>query len=243
MNPLGFVLPAASIGLGSILLKTQKRGFYPGASEQSNTGTEPAVTLKAPDPLVPQTTIEEVHHDELRITDHPIEEGATISDHAFMMPMEVIIRCAWSNSPASASGLLGKALGLAAALGGSTVGNIIALPQTIAGVGTVQSLLTGNQVNQIKQIYKNLLDLQTSRVPFDIFTGKRVYKNMLFKSLSVQTDYRTENALLVTAVCREVILVTTSEVTVPIKAGAEADASITGEAVDRGSIHLGKAAN
>lgn len=50
--------------------------------------------------IVPDVTIEEAHVDTLQITDHPVEVGATISDHAFMMPPEVTMTVAFANSKA-----------------------------------------------------------------------------------------------------------------------------------------------
>lgn len=48
--------------------------------------------------IEPDITIEEVGRDTTFITNHPVERGATISDHAFMMPVEVEMRCGWSDS-------------------------------------------------------------------------------------------------------------------------------------------------
>lgn len=47
-------------------------------------------------------TIEEHHHDELVITDHPVEQGAQISDHAYKKPAEVTITIGWTNSSIAA---------------------------------------------------------------------------------------------------------------------------------------------
>ncbi|MHA6837687.1 phage baseplate protein [Ralstonia pseudosolanacearum] len=43
-------------------------------------------------------TLEERHRDELVITDHPVEQGAQISDHAYKKPSEVTITIGWTNS-------------------------------------------------------------------------------------------------------------------------------------------------
>lgn len=48
--------------------------------------------------IVPEVTIEEQGRDDLEITRHPIETGAPITDHAFKLPAEVIVRCGWSES-------------------------------------------------------------------------------------------------------------------------------------------------
>lgn len=47
-------------------------------------------------------TFEERHRDELVITDHPIEQGASISDHAYKKPSEVMITIGWTNSSLAA---------------------------------------------------------------------------------------------------------------------------------------------
>lgn len=117
-------------------------------------------------------TIEEVHHDELVITDHPVEQGAQISDHAYKKPAELTITIGWTNS----------------------------------SLGALFSL----QLNDyVAHAYEKLLALQALRTPFTISTGKRKYQNMLFRSLGTTTDVKTENALIVTAQCREVIIVQT----------------------------------
>lgn len=50
--------------------------------------------------LVPHVTVEEVYRDEVITTDHPVETGAAISDHAFKRPSSIEIRCGWSNGTA-----------------------------------------------------------------------------------------------------------------------------------------------
>lgn len=56
--------------------------------------------------IIPDVVVEEVHRDTLMITDHPVETGAAISDHAFMMPVEIEMRVGWSDS---SSGYIGAA--------------------------------------------------------------------------------------------------------------------------------------
>lgn len=210
MSALGFVLPAAALGLNSLLIRPQ-RGFFSPSSPTSVDYTG--------QPIVAQAVIEEVHHDELEITDHPVEFGATLSDHAYMRPVEVIIHCAWSNSPSSNTGLVGAAV----TAGSTLLGNSAALAASAANsVLSAGSSLLGNSSGDVKDIYKQLLALQSSRLLFDIYTGKRIYHNMVMKSLSVTTDKRTENALWVTASCREIIIAQTQAVTVPINTAAQA---------------------
>ncbi|TXH35307.1 MAG: hypothetical protein E6Q98_16070 [Rhodospirillaceae bacterium] len=54
-------------------------------------------------PLIAQVTIEESHHDELFITQHPVEAGAEITDHAVRRPAELILELGWSNSSEDAA--------------------------------------------------------------------------------------------------------------------------------------------
>ncbi|WP_047236642.1 phage baseplate protein [Chromobacterium subtsugae] len=68
-------------------------------------------------------------------------------------------------------------------------------------------------VTSLQQMYNQLLQLQASRVPFDLSTGKRQYQNMLIKQLNVTTDVETENVLMVTIVFREIIIVSTQTTT------------------------------
>lgn len=171
----GFVLPAAAIGLDALLIRPS-RGLFP------------ALGL----PIIAQVTIEERHRDEIQITEHPVEQGAEIADHAFKRPSEVIIRCGWSNS--FSPSLRNPVSFLTAASG------------IVAGLG---SLLSGNAPDQIRAIYQDLLALQESRTPFDVITGKRQYSDMLLKALDVTTEKASENALFVTMTLKQIIIVST----------------------------------
>ena len=46
--------------------------------------------------IVAQVTIEETATDDVTITEHPVEQGAPIADHAFKRPATVTIRAGWS---------------------------------------------------------------------------------------------------------------------------------------------------
>lgn len=219
---LGFVLPALSLGLGSISLRP-KRGFFPSTGGKS---------------IVAQTTVEEVHHDDMEITDHPVEQGSAITDHAFKRPAEVVIRAGFSDSPkGNSGGLLGAATGAAAALGGSAL-------RTVIGVATTaQSLLSGNGAKQAKEVYADFVAAQQNRVLFDIYTGKRVYRNMLIKALTTTTNSQTDGSLVLTIVCRQVMIVSTRVVTLPVNGAATSDAAKFAPAKDLGQSLLKTAKN
>ncbi len=124
--------------------------------------------------------IEERHRDEMAITSHPVEQGATITDHAYKKPSSIIIRGGVTDSKAMRNGL--------------------------ATVGTVQNTLDRPPLSP-RDFYEKLLQLQAKREPFDICTLWRLYRNLLVKSLSVASDPNSENCLTFTAECQEVQIV------------------------------------
>jgi hypothetical protein len=169
-------------------------------------------TYRKIETIVPDCTIEERHSDRLVITEHPVEQGAAISDHAYKLPSEVTIRYGFSNSSAFLSPESASFLNVSQALG------------PVFGQGTPLSQAFGEVLggsNYVQTIYQSLLDLQIRRIPFSIITGKRVYNNMLVASLDVTTDASSEYTLMVTVGCREVIIVQTSAVQIPAMKDAQ----------------------
>lgn len=170
-------------------------------------------------------TMEEQHQDELEITDHPIEQGAAITDHAFKRPAELTLKISWSNSP-SGSGLLGGIQGLL------NTGNIFI------------SNILGTSSNQVAEIYQKLLKAQAAREPMGVFTGKRQYDNMLIRSLVVTTDAKSENVLAVTVGMRQIIRVTTSVITLSrVPAANQQNPASTQAPVNGGAKQLVPTAN
>lgn len=195
MSLLGTVASAAQIGIQALTIKPQRMLRTENASSITQ--------------IITQMTIEEVHSDEMEITEHPVEQGTTISDHAFARPSEVVITMAWSNSPNS-SGPLNQILGAAA--------NASPLLQKVIGAGeAINGLLhafsSGDPV--VKQKYQAILKLYNDRRIFDVYTGKRVYKNMLIKSLATTTDAKTENSLILRMALKQILMAQTQTVTVP----------------------------
>lgn len=107
--------------------------------------------------------------DTLTITKQPVQQGASITDHAYKEPTSF----------------------------------------------TTQILFRDNLTLSLSKLYQQLLDLQVSRVPFDIITPKRIYRNMLLSTLTQTTDKNTENCLAISAAFQEVIIVKVSTTQVP----------------------------
>lgn len=197
-NINGAVLTAVQLGLGSLLVRPRR----------------------SIGPFTMQVTVQERHTDEMEITDHPIEQGATISDHAFKRAAEVTIEGSWSASPSS-SGLVDGIIG--------------GLKASVMGA---QAIVTGKPPTSMQEMYDKLLRLQKEAIPFDIYTGKRKYSNMGMRSLVVQTDKMTENSLAVTMVCRELLIVMVSVLTVPTDAAKQANPGVTAPPVSSGTKSL-----
>lgn len=136
--------------------------------------------------IVPSVIISEKHNDTLEITEHPVEVGAAISDHAYRRPSEVVMQVGFSGGGSLLDFLDTTSFGLSVGL-------------------------------SPKETYQELLDLQNSRVPFDVVTGKRIYSNMLIRALEVTTDRTSENVLSAVLTLREVIITSTTTTQVAVK--------------------------
>jgi hypothetical protein len=192
---LGVVSAGASIGVDSILVRPRR----------------------SIGPFVAQVTIEETHDDEMEITDHPVEQGASISDHAYKRPARLRIVCGWSNSPSV------RSLG---------AGIVNGLATTVTGI---QSLLSGTAPNQVRDIYEKMVKLQSEATTMDVYTGKRKYSNMLIRGLSTTTTKDHSNMLLLTVTLQQVIIVNTKTVTLGASPSQQADPAATAGPVNAGT--------
>lgn len=210
----GFASAALQYGLTTVLVKPKRRLY--------NVTLPDSTQLED---VIAHAVIEESHIDDLEITDHPLQKGASITDHAFKRPAEVILKMAWSDSPVTQNDFL--TLGLSAA---ATVSPAIRGAVNYAAIG-IQASISGKGVNQAHEAYSRLLRLQSLQALFSIYTGKRVYQNMICKSLHVNTDSKSENSLYVQMVCRQLIIVSTSTFTLPkeLQADPKATASVNNQ--------------
>ena len=67
----------------------------------------------------------------------------------------------------------------------------------------------------LSDLYASLLATQATATIVSVQTGKRLYDNMLIKSIAVETDYKTENILSLTIQLQEIFLVDTITVAMP----------------------------
>lgn len=141
--------------------------------------------------IVPDVTLLEKHNDTLEITEHPVE-SVTSSGTGTISDHAY-------RRPSEVTMEVGFAAG----------GSLLDLLDTSSigiSIGTSP-----------KETYQKLLDLQRSRIPFQLSTGKRVYDNMLIRSLEVTTDMTSENVLMATLTLRELVFSKTQSITVADK--------------------------
>lgn len=144
--------------------------------------------------IVPSVVVSEKHSDTLEITEHPVEIGAAVADHAYKRPSEVVMEVGFSGGGSLLDFVDTSSIGLSLGLS----------PQ---------------------ETYQELLDLQSSRIPFDVVTGKRLYSNMLIRALEVTTDKTTENVLSAVLTLREVLITQTQQITIANKSNMKDGAS------------------
>lgn len=157
--------------------------------------------------IFPDVTIEEQHTDELMITDHPVERGSPISDHAYMKPVELQMEIGWSESAGKLNSLLGDGF----------IGKLI---------GGTPSLVL---------VYEGLRLLQRRAEPLLVSTGKRFYTNMLIQSISVTTDKESENSLMVKIKLRQIIVTKTQETNL-LRIEDQATPEVTASVQDAGTV-------
>ncbi|WCM21356.1 hypothetical protein NDK50_07885 [Paraburkholderia bryophila] len=198
MTVISNVVAVGQVAL-QYLSRNRKRGFDDGS------GTF----------IIPDATIEEVHTDDMEITDHPVEQGATISDHAFKRHAEVIVTAGWSDSPNN-SGLSTQLVGFAANSNSAVRAVIGAAEFAASAVGTIANIVNGTGAGSPSSAaYAELVSMQSNRTLFTIYTGKRMYQNMLIKSLATTTDQKTENSAVIRISFRQILMAQTQTVTVP----------------------------
>lgn len=134
--------------------------------------------------------VSETHNDTVKVSDHPVQRGSPISDHAYVEPRKVSLECAWSNADERA-----------------LQGFAVAANDKVNGAPT--------SAQYVDSVYARLLALQESREPFELVTGRRRYTNMLIESLSVKHERGSAGAIRINIGLREVRVVNVSESDLP----------------------------
>lgn len=155
-----------------------KRGFYDyvwdSTTGDRDSSSETFVELDG--------VISEKHTNIVKLTQHPVEYGARITDHAIKQPYKIVVRGVVTNTP------LAKQLNKKLPNSGS-----------ILDQGTDSFKGT-----RIQSAYQGLINIQNKRWPVTLQTGLRSYSNMVLTSVSTPHDIK--NRLDLTMVFEEVII-------------------------------------
>jgi hypothetical protein len=141
--------------------------------------------------IIADVTVKEAGVDKLTITKHPVEYGASITDHAFVEPAELTLSIGFSDS--------------------------------------------GNYDGYVSDAYQALLALQATRQPFTVYTGKRVYQNMLISNIAQTTDQETEYTLNIVVSLQVILFVSLSTSTLP-PTDQQSSPQATAEPVNNGAV-------
>ena len=147
-------------------------------------------TLTTIDTLWLDASLKEDHDLEVDVTDHPVETGASVSDHARPKPREVTIEGVVSNTPLST---------LQARQAQTAEGTSIL---STAGQPAVRG-----KPGWAESAFATLEALWTVPKLITIVTGLKTYDNMLLTSLKVPRDDKTGDVLKFTAKFKQVRLV------------------------------------
>lgn len=144
--------------------------------------------------MIPDVVVTERHSDALEITEHPVERATNagtgfISDHSYRRPSEVVMEIGFAGG-----------------------GSLLDFYDT-RNIGLSTPL---NSMGP-KEVYAELLKMQQERQLIDVTTGKRLYTNMVIRTLDVTTDRASENVLMATVTLREVITTQTQTISVAAK--------------------------
>lgn len=108
------------------------------------------------------------HNTRRQITSHPVQFGASIAEHSYQEPAEVVLQIGMSDSMQTFNGLTPL---------------------------TTYSIHDYGASNKSINAYKEFLKLQKSGNPLSLTTRLYSYTNMVIEEISVTDDYRTANAL------------------------------------------------
>jgi hypothetical protein len=147
--------------------------------------------------------IRNTHSQQLRKTIHPVQTGASVSPHAYLMPPEIELEIGMSDAMQQYAE-------------GTT--NFAALTQAIGlSSGQQQQQITpwtGSSQSKSVNAYQQLLTLQRARTLLNLVTRIRSYQNMLITSIDVVEDATTKTSLM--ARVRMEMILTASVSTVPV---------------------------
>lgn len=123
--------------------------------------------------------LREEHTSSLKITSHPVQTGANITDHSYVEPAVLTMEIAMSDAM-----------------------------DDLYNRQFIDYTSSSGEKHASKSVsaYRFLLDLQESRVPVTVLTRLKQYSNMLIENITVPDDAKTLHGLKCTVILREVFV-------------------------------------
>lgn len=153
-------------------------------------------------------TVREDHVSTATITEHPIEEGASVSDHVRddldSIEMQIVV----SNTPIDvpsdhADGVAGSQQSVELrASDGSDLGSALAL-------------VFDGTLARVRSVYEELLDLKERGQQLTVMTSLREYEDMVVKKVTPTRDAATGNSLVASVEFKQVSIVSSEIVDAP----------------------------
>lgn len=144
-------------------------------------------------------SLSEVHSASVEVTDHPVESGASISDHARALPEQLTIEGLVTNNP----------------LWGPT--------QPATEAFQKGRPVRASAPSRSGAIYRKLLALKDAGTAIDVKTGLREYTDMVITSLNVPRDASTGDALRFSITLKQIKTATLQVIQTEDKAMAKKD--------------------
>ncbi len=116
------------------------------------------------------------HEQRLEKTHHPVQTGADLSSHAYLMPARLVMY-----------------VGMSDAMDAYSAGADPAQPPYIAAF--TGAPFGGSGVGKSVYAYQQMLTLQAARQPLTVTTRLRTYTNMIITSVSPREDFKTITGL------------------------------------------------
>lgn len=177
-------------------------------------------------PIVLDATVKESFVTKAEPTQHPVENGADVTDHVIIKPNSLSISGIITETPfagisdlvkatgATVGASIGAALGPFGAAAGAVVGAV--------GGKTLAGSLFGSSDRVLSAVAAEFVKLRDARQPIDIQTGLQLYKGYVLSSCSVSRDQKSGQSISVDLEFIELILVESqvTQVAIPKVAGA-----------------------
>ena len=120
------------------------------------------------------------HESTLSITEHPVQTGGNISDHAFMQPNQLSFE--------------------------------VGMSDVMKDVSNSNYLSFSSDATRSINAYKILRQLQSNRIPINVYTKLWNYTNMLIETISVPDTNETAYSLKANVTLKEILVATVTTV-------------------------------